>query len=749
MALSEQDIIDITRILGHPPTPVETHIFDAMWSEHCSYKSTKQILKTYLPTQGHQIMVGIGEDAGIINWTTHNGHTYGIAISHESHNHPSQLLPIEGAATGVGGVVRDVYCMGADVIGVLNSLHFGLSPDPHSHVGPIATQVVTGISDYANPLGVPVLGGETLYHPSYNDNCLVNVAALGLVRSDHICHSYVPKSASLIPHDIILVGKSTDATGFGGASFSSQTMSGDTQAIGAVQVHDPFIKRVTVEALRALLDDFHQRGIEIGFKDLGAGGIACATSEIAAAGGFGVTINLDAVNVAIPHLPPEVIACSETQERFCLAVPQSETATVLRTFNEQFNLGRFYPHAGAVKIGEVTTSPIYHVEWQKQVVASIPVNAITSDVSVTRPLTPRPTPTTTTPPTDYPTATHHQWLTQLMSLPNMRSKRFIYRHFDQSVRGQTVLHPGDGDAVIVAPLAGCQTGVVCSMDSNLYGELDPYTCGAYAVAEAIRNVVSVGGEPLAITDCLNYGSPENPTHFFDFVEGVKGIADAANGLRWNPSEPLPVISGNVSLYNESHQGQSVIPSPVIVVIGRINTIQQAVGLQVFAPHLSLIRVGAPYLEMGGTQWASLSKISPATPPQVRFEEESAANRAVHQLIQAGQIVACHDISGGGAIGAIIEMLIGSRGNPSVGATLTIQGDPIAALYSENGGYIVAVSNPDSVLNTLHNAHVPALLSGHTTTDHTLTINGLADPISIPLSDIVASYQPTLTAVISS
>jgi len=751
MALSSQDLSHIAHILGHSPTPVETHVFDAMWSEHCSYKSTKQILKAHLPTQGRDVMVGIGEDSGIVKWIEHEGHTYGIAVSHESHNHPSQLLPIEGAATGVGGVVRDVYCMGADVIGVLNSLHFGLSDHPDHHVGTIARQVVEGVADYANPLGVPVLGGETIYHPSYNDNCLVNVAALGLVRSDRICHSFVPADAAHTPYDMILIGKSTDATGFGGASFSSQTMDDGHQAIGAVQVHDPFIKRVIVEALHSLLDDFHARGVVIGFKDLGAGGIACATSELAAAGGFGVTIALDRVNVALPHLPPEVIACSETQERFCMAVPRHETPTVLACFNHTFDLGRFYPHAGAVVIGEVIHDPLYHVTWQGETVAHIPVSAITSDVSVARATLARPA---LPPPPPLPVvgiATHRDWALRLMALPNMRSKRHVYRHFDHSVRGQTVLPPGDGDAVVVAPLPGCTAGVVSSMDSNLYGALDPFVSGAYAVAEAIRNVIAVGGEPLAITDCLNYGSPENPSHFYDFEAGVKGIAAAAHGLRWHPDEALPVISGNVSLYNESTTGRSVIPSPVIVVVGRHPNINRVMGLQIMAPGLSIIRVGTPYPEMGGTQWASLTGWSDGPPPQVRYEEEARANRAVHHLLQQGQdggVYACHDISGGGGMGALIEMLMGSTGTPLAGAQITITDDLTVSLYAENGGYLLAVSTPDATLESLASRGVPATLWGVTTPDLTLQVNGPDGSFDIALPDLIAAHQPTLTAVIA-
>ena len=291
MALTDSDKQSIQQLLSRDATAVELAIFDTMWSEHCSYKSSKPVLKT-LPTDGPNILLGVGEDSGIIEFAKHNGHTYGIAVSHESHNHPSQVLPVEGAATGVGGVVRDVYCMGADVhwrIGFLALLVL------HPMMGiifvnHIAENVVKGVAGYGNPLGVPNVGGETIYHESYNENCLVNVAAIGLVRNDKVIDPKVPAVAKTTPYVMILIGKTTDATGYGGANFSSTILDSedDVQNLGAVQVHDPFIKRVVVVAINDMLTYVEKEGIEIGFKDLGAGGISCATSELAVAGAWAV-----------------------------------------------------------------------------------------------------------------------------------------------------------------------------------------------------------------------------------------------------------------------------------------------------------------------------------------------------------------------------------------------------------------------------------------------------------------------------
>ncbi len=747
MTLSQADLSSISTLLNREPTPVETHIFDAMWSEHCSYKSSKAVLKAHLPIQGSEVALGIGEDSGIIRFVVHNGRQYCLAVSHESHNHPSQILPIEGAATGVGGVVRDVYCMGADVIGVLNSLHFGLSDDPQSVVHTIAKNVVIGVSDYANPLGVPVLGGETVYHPSYNDNCLVNVAAVGLIDEADIIHSYVPEEAKTEPYDVILFGKSTDATGFGGASFSSSTLDkeNDIKNVGAVQVHDPFLKRVLVEAIKHLLQVVKTKKIAIGFKDLGAGGICCATSEIAVAGGMGVEIDLDRVNVAIPDLNPEVIACSETQERFCLVVPRTFSQEVLDIFNRQFSFPEIYPASGAVVIGQVIPDGRFIVRHKGQLVADLPVAAITTEVKAERHAESRPIARDAQHSVSLNSDEHRAIAIQLMGLPNMRSKRYVYRFFDNAVRGDTIVYPGEADSVLVTPIEGCNAAVAVSMDSNLYGKCDPYVSGAYAVAEAVRNVIAVGARPLCVTDCLNYGNPENPSAFFDFVEGVKGIGDASRAFGFIDGEALPVISGNVSLYNESKAGSAVIPSPVIVVIGRVDDYHRAVTLQLSEPGLRLIRIGRAYSEFGGTQIQELVGALNGVAPQVRFEYESRANRAVLAAIDAGLVAAAHDISGGGVLGAIFEMCLGQLGDFRVGAELSVSGDPLTTLYSENGGYLLAVRQQNgAAFEALMMAHGQSIDDiGRSVVSLSVTVAGGGVQYSVPLTEIKSQWRPEI------
>ncbi len=747
MSLTDQDKDAIQTLLKRDPSEVELAIFDTMWSEHCSYKSSKPVLKR-LPTQASSVALGIGEDAGIIRFHQVGDISYCIAVSHESHNHPSQILPIEGAATGVGGCVRDVYCMGADVIGVLNSLHFGL-PEKNGNalVEEIEEKVVQGVAGYGNPLGVPVLGGETLYHSSYNDNCLVNVAALGLVEESKIIHSYVPQAAKEEPYDMILVGKSTDATGFGGASFSSETLDEENEAsnMGAVQVHDPFLKRVLVEAIKSCLRFIEKENVEIGFKDLGAGGISCAGSELAVAGGFGVHLRLEDVNVVNKSLPLEVIACSETQERFCLAVPRKLSSQICDIFNKEYAIPTLYPKAGAVVMGEVTAETQFVMTYNGNIVCDLPVESITTEVRAKRTAQQRPILTKCEDQISLKeTYTLERVCLALLKTKMNASKRYVYRFFDNAVKGNTVIYPGEADAVVIKPIPNEDAGLAVSMDSNLYGEVDPYTCGASAVAESIRNIIAVGAKPLALTDCLNYGNPERPNVFFDFEQGVQGIADAANALSIDAGEPVPIISGNVSFYNESKQGNAVVPSPVICAMGKVAHIKQARTMQVTEQGLDLILIGQRFEEYAATQVQPYIEEGATVAPQVRLDLEAKQNNTVMALYDAGHIKQCHDISAGGGWLCCVEMLLGERANPFVGATLQLP-DSLTLrsfLFSENGGYIIATHDAQACLEQANKQGVYAAHIGQTVGEHVISISAkdTAETINVKLPDLAQAWD---------
>ncbi|MBN2327495.1 MAG: phosphoribosylformylglycinamidine synthase, partial [Candidatus Omnitrophica bacterium] len=387
IALTPDEALKIKERLGRLPSMAEIFVFDIEWSEHCSYKSSKSLLKKYLPTTGKNVIQGPEEDAGIVFFTEHEGHRYGIVIAHESHNHPSQVLPFEGAATGIGGIVRDVDCMGASVIGVADPLRFG---DPNGRYADrtrsIVDGVVEGIWSYGNALGVPNLGGDVVFHSGYDDNCLVNVVALGLIREDEIIHSRVPKGG--VGFDLILVGKPTDRSGFGGASFASGTLDQEDEEEnkGAVQIPDPFLKNILLhyKATHDVRRRAKELGIEIGMKDLGAGGIACCSSEIGASGGYGVRLDLDLVHVSEPGLPPEVILCAETQERYLLAVPPSFTPEVLRIYNEDWELPAICSGAGAHRIGTVVKEPVIQAAYQGKLVVDLPIDFVVEGIRYDR-----------------------------------------------------------------------------------------------------------------------------------------------------------------------------------------------------------------------------------------------------------------------------------------------------------------------------------------------------------------------------
>ncbi len=366
--------------LGRNPSIVEAHAFAAQWSEHCSYKSSRQHLKR-LPTKAPQVILGPGEDAGILRLGEHNGERYAIVVAHESHNHPSQVVPFEGAATGVGGIVRDVLCMGAEVVAIADALRFGRVDDADSHQRYVATSAVDGIAAYGNAIGVPNIAGDVYFDERFNENCLVNVIALGILKENDIIHSKAPPDSA--GWDIVLVGKATDASGFGGAAFASLTLdAADAEANkGAVQVPDPFLKNVIMRATYRVFEYLRERKITAGFKDLGAGGIMGCTAELCAAGGFGAIIDLDDVSTAQENLPPAVIAVGETQERLAWVLPPEATANVLRIYNEEFSLPQIARGACAAVIGAVQKEKRYVLRTGNDIVMDVDIDFLTGQIT--------------------------------------------------------------------------------------------------------------------------------------------------------------------------------------------------------------------------------------------------------------------------------------------------------------------------------------------------------------------------------
>jgi len=689
----------IAELLGRDPTIVELTIFNTMWSEHCSYKSSRKILRALLPTEAPNVVLGPGEDAGIIRFAeAGDGDWYCLVIAHESHNHPSQLLPVEGAATGIGGIVRDVYCMGADVVGVLDPLRFGDPAGPRGQQAiSIAQGVVEGIAQYGNALGVPNLGGDIVFDAGYDENCLVNVVAVGIVRESRILRSRVPAEAGMKPYAMVLVGKPTDDSGFGGAAFASEDLAGEEEANrGAVQVPDPFLKRVLSEANRKVLELAEREECAIGFKDLGAGGISCATSEMAHAGGFGVRIDLDKVNLATGHYPPAVISCSETQERYCLSIPQEIVEDVLKIYNEDFELPHLYHGAGAVVIGEVTKESIYRIESKGNIVCEAPVDVITTGISYDR--AKRPRRKLFQEPQLKPGRSLQEDFLRLLSSPNIASKNYVFRRYDSEVQGRAVLRPGEADAGVIAPLPGTKVGLAFTVDGNpFYGMVDPYQGGALAVCEAARNIAAVGAVPSTITDCLNYGNPEVEEVFWEFTEGVRGIGDACRGigLLSHEGHPMPVVSGNVSFYNQGESGKAVPPSPIIACVGVVKDYSMCRSIQWKEEGDIIYLVGEPRDELGGSEYyRTILGTLGAHVPSADFIRERRQISSIIEMHRLGWIRACHDISQGGLLTALAEMALGGDGRGKLGVTLDVDElascklPPEKVLFSETGGFIV-------------------------------------------------------------
>ncbi len=668
------------------PTPLEFHLFDTMWSEHCSYKSSKPVLGT-LPTDAPGVVIGPGEDAGVVKFCTHDGREWDLVVAHESHNHPSQVLPVEGAATGIGGIVRDVYCMGARVTGSMDLLRFG---DPLGEKGEavrgIVRGVVEGIWKYGNALGVPNMGGDTEFHPGYDDNCLVNVVAFGVVPHNKVVHSFVPEEAHTEPYVLILTGKPTDDTGFGGATFASADLDGE-QGMGAVQVADPFLKRVLSQANAEVIDMLFEKGIKFGFKDLGAGGIACVTSELAAHGGLGIDVDLDSVPVSIKDLPPEVIACSETQERYGLAVPESVVEDVLAIYNVKFELPRLFPDCRAAVIGRFTSSPVYNVVCRGETAAETPIQYITEGIVYERAeeeidfSSPEPEVRSCSPSEDI--------IRMLTSVAGC-SREHIWSYYDSEVQGNTMFRPGESDACVSVPVQGSRTGLAVSGDGNpWYGELDPFLGGAHSVGEAVRNVVASGATPICATDCLNFGNPENPRAFYQFKQAVKGIAEACNSLGFSGGEyPLPIVSGNVSFYNQSTSGNSIPPSPVVAVFGKIHDHRKARDIVLRRAGNTMLLVGTRKDELGGSLfYRKCLDHKGGKVPEFRGSLEKKMADWVLRIIHEGKAFSVHDISSGGLAVAASEMAMASG---KFGIELTLDSSPVI-LFSETPGYLMEVA----------------------------------------------------------
>lgn len=691
--LTVQEARDLAnRILCRPPTLAELVLFGIEGSEHCSYKSSRPYLKLFT-TEGPEVIIGAKEDAGIIRVARdEKGEGYAIVISHESHNHPSQIVPYEGAATGIGGNVRDVCCMGARVIALADDLRFG-EPQRNKNKW-LYEQVVAGIAGYGNPIGVPNLAGGLQFDAGYNGNCLVTVVTLGAVTEKNIIHSYPPEGAD--GYDLILVGKPTDNSGFGGASFASFALNASSALLskGAVQEPNAFLGRHLIKASNELFSILGERNLtgRVACKDLGAGGIACASVELAQGGGYGAFIDLDAVPTTDPTIPPYVILCAETQERYLWASPVEITPLILSHFNDTYALPDVSYGSRAAVIGHITKESDYVVVSQGKTLVHAPAAEVTKGFLYHREVGQMP-PLPPEPELPAPTDLNALFL-QILGHENVASREMLYSCYDKQVQALVSVEAGSADAGVILPFADVDypeqirdIGITLTCDQNpRFNAIDAYQGAVNAVAEAYCNTIATGSVPIAVSDCLCYGNPENPVSMRQFVEGCKGVADATHILQ------LPVIAGNVSLYNESESG-AIVPSPMIAMIGRLEHASDALQGHFARTDSAILMVGERKDACGGSIYYAVHGALGNTLPRPDLNELYMIMRVIQTCVAEKLLLSCHDISEGGLAVAVAEMAIPSQ----IGCLLTLNSvlSLERLLFSETPGFIMETKRDDA------------------------------------------------------
>ncbi len=667
--LTKEEYQRVVEVLGREPNLTELGIFSVMWSEHCSYKSSRVYLKT-LPTEGPRVLQGPGENAGIIDI----GDGIGVAFKIESHNHPSFIEPYQGAATGVGGILRDIFTMGARPIANMNSLRFGEPSHPRTRY--LVKGVVAGIGGYGNTMGIPTVGGEVAFDRCYNGNILVNAFTLGIMDAKRI---YRGKAVG-VGNPVMYVGSKTGRDGIHGATMASDVFGeGGEERRPTVQVGDPFTEKLLLEACLELM----ATDTIVGIQDMGAAGFTCSSFEMADRAGTGMELDLDKVPVREPGMTPYEIMLSESQERMLICAKRGREEEVRRIF-EKWDLdcavvgrvtddGRVRILKGGKPVADIPVAPIVHQaplyerpvaepSWQRAVqeldLAQVPVPADLNETFL-----------------------------KLMSAPNMACKRWVWEQYDHMVMTGSVVRPGADAAVI--RLKGSRKGIAVSTDcQSRYCYLDPYAGAALAVAEAARNVSCVGAEPVAITNCLNFGNPEKPEIMWQFRQAIAGMSEACRQFG------TPVTGGNVSFYNETRD-EGIYPTPTISMVGLLEDVEQHATPWWKAEGDAIILFGVNECELGGSEYlASIHDRVAGRPPQIDFEREKAVQKAVRTCIRRGLVRSAHDVSEGGIAAALAECSI-TRPGGVIGACVRLEGEmrPDALLFGEGGSRVIVSVEP--------------------------------------------------------
>lgn len=666
--LNVEEYARVVEILGREPTWTELGVFSVMWSEHCSYKSSRIHLRT-LPTSGPQVLQGPGENAGVVDI----GDGWAVAFKMESHNHPSFLSPHQGAATGVGGILRDVFTMGARPIALLDLLRFGRPSE--TKMRRLVEGVVEGIAGYGNCVGVPTVAGDVAFDESYDGNILVNAMAIGVLRGDRIFRGIAAGPGN----PVLYVGSRTGRDGIHGATMASDSFeAGKAGPRPTVQVGDPYAEKLLIEACLELMDE----DAIVAIQDMGAAGLTSSSVEMAGRGGTGLLLQVDQVPRREPGMSPYECLLSESQERMLVIAARGKEAVVERIF-------RKWDLEVAI-IGHVTDDGIWRVVDGDTVVAAIPVEALCDAA----PLYDRPR----SPPEDreerlslpdpVPKLAPGPTLRALLAHPDVAEKRWVWRQYDHMVQTNTVVRPGAADAAVVR-VPGTQKALALKADCNsTHVWLDPFWGTAGVVAEAARNVACTGARPLAVTDCLNFGNPQRPEVMWSFERSVAGLGEALRQLS------VPVVSGNVSLYNETGD-RSIHPTPALGIVGLLERWDRAIGCG--APRDGeIVLIGTPRPTFGGSLWLRVVHGERrGAPPRPEWDEERALLAVLPAAVDRGLLLAAHDLSDGGLAVALAELCFAARGGEGRGAVirLPISADAAAhslALFGETHGCALAV-----------------------------------------------------------
>lgn len=670
--LTEKEYENIVDLIGREPNLTELGIFSVMWSEHCSYKSSKNYLKK-LPTSGKNVIQGPGENAGIMDI----GDGLAIVFKIESHNHPSFIEPYQGAATGVGGILRDIFTMGARPIALMNSLRFG--PLSQAQNKSIMEGVVSGIAGYGNSIGVPTVGGEIYFNACYTPNPLVNVFCIGLARKEKIFYA----KAEGAGNSVLYVGSKTGRDGIHGATMASAEFDEDLEKKRPnVQVGDPFKEKLLLEACLEVMD----KDLIVGIQDMGAAGLTCSTSEMASNSGSGIAINLDRVPQREEGMTPYEIMLSESQERMLIVAEKDKVQAVQEIF-EKWDLE-------AIHIGHVTDGDKLKVEANGQEVVNIPVDSIVNLCPVyDRPFK-RPAyldQTTHIGPLPLP-ENLNQTLLDLLTSPTLADKEWVFRQYDHMIQTNTALLPG-ADASVIR-IKGTKKALAITLDGNpLYSYLDPKTGGKIAVAEACRNLSCVGAYPMGVTNCLNFGNPEKPEIMWQFKEVVEGISEACLAF------DIPITGGNVSFYNET-DGDSIQPTPVLGIVGIIPDIDKSIGPGFTDQGETIVLLGENRDGIGGTAYLkSQFQLEKGRPPQINLEEEKRVQELCLEAIGERLLSSAHDVSEGGIALCLIEcaFLSAQKIGCSVRLSENIRADSL--LFGETQSRIL-VTAPSQYLSRL-------------------------------------------------